>query len=294
MRKIIYSFAFATIMILFSLALVSAGGWAVITLDRLPSQVIVKEPVAIGFMVRQHGRAPANGLSPTIQAAKTGSAESFTVMAEPDEVAGHYTANMTFPSAGSWEWTIDAFSFPQPMPRLTVLAAAPAKAPPVSQTSSNTVPVLPLVVGVVVAIGAAGALVYWLGTRRRLGLALLVIAAAIGVVGFAFAANQAPTAETKTAMPDTSAQTEQVELGKGLFVAKGCIVCHQNNAAHELAGNFRSLSVGPDLSSPKWTTEFLHRWLKDPSAVKPGTEMPTLGLSDVEIAALAAFLTAAK
>ena len=300
MRKVIYAFAIAMLVALIPGALAFAGGWAVVTLDHLPSQIIAKQPVTIGFMVRQHGVAPVGELAPTIKAAKLGTNESLTVTAKPDEVRGHYTASITFPSEGTWSWEIDAFSFPQPMPPLNVLAAAPAKAPLVgqpattAQPSSNALAGLPLMVGVVAAIGIAGALVYWLGTRRRLGLALLVIAAAIGVVGFAFAANQTPSVEPVTAMPDTGAQAEQVELGKGLFVAKGCIVCHQNKAARELSGNFQSLSVGPDLSSPKWTTEFLHRWLKDPSAVKPGTQMPTLGLSDSEIAALAAFLTAEK
>lgn len=39
---------------------------------------------------------------------------------------------------------------------------------------------------------------------------------------------------------------------------------------------------------------FLRRWLSDPSAVKPGTDMPTLGLQPAEIDALIAFLLPAK
>jgi len=32
-----------------------AGGWAVVTLDELPAQVVAEKSVTIGFMVRQHG-----------------------------------------------------------------------------------------------------------------------------------------------------------------------------------------------------------------------------------------------
>ena len=294
MKKVIYALAFAMLVALIPGALAFAGGWAVVTLDHLPSQIIAKQPVTIGFMVRGHGVAPVGELTPMIKAAKQGANESLTVIAKPDEVQGHYTASITFPSEGTWSWEIDAYSFPQPMPPLNVLATAPAKPanmPPAKQAISLS---LPVVAGLLGLIAVAGALLFWLGTRKRLIPALLVLLVAIGLAGFILSVSQTMIIEAKAAPAADPTQVDQVELGKALFVAKGCVVCHQNKAARELSGNFQSLSVGPDLSSPKWTTEFLHRWLKDPSAVKPGTQMPTLGLSDSEIAALAAFLTAEK
>ena len=39
---------------------------------------------------------------------------------------GHYIAGLTFPSSGSWTWTIHAFTMNQPMPALQVLEAQPA------------------------------------------------------------------------------------------------------------------------------------------------------------------------
>lgn len=42
---------------------------------------------------------------------------------------------------------------------------------------------------------------------------------------------------------------------------------------------------------PKFTSEYLHLWLKNPEAVKMGTQMPNLNLKPAEIDALAAFLT---
>jgi mono/diheme cytochrome c family protein len=88
-----------------------------------------------------------------------------------------------------------------------------------------------------------------------------------------------------------TARSAQPELGRSLFLAKGCIVCHQNDRISIGDKGFHQVSVGPNLTNLSIDAEFLRRWLKDPSAVKPGTEMPTLGLSDEEIDALVGFLT---
>jgi cytochrome c1 len=72
-------------------------------------------------------------------------------------------------------------------------------------------------------------------------------------------------------------------------MAKGCLVCHQHAAVSE------SLSrgwAGVNLTNLKINPDYLRRWLKDPSAIRPATFMPTLGLSNTEIEALVAFLTA--
>ena len=47
---------------------VFAGGWAVITLDEIPTGVVAGEPLTIGFTVLQHGKTPMEGLDPTITA----------------------------------------------------------------------------------------------------------------------------------------------------------------------------------------------------------------------------------
>jgi cytochrome c oxidase subunit 2 len=44
------------------------------------------------------------------------------------------------------------------------------------------------------------------------------------------------------------------------------------------------------LSSRSYDPDFLRSWLKDPAAVRPGTQMPKLRLSAEEIEALIAFL----
>jgi cytochrome c1 len=48
----------------------------------------------------------------------------------------------------------------------------------------------------------------------------------------------------------------------------------------------------PDLTHYRPNPAFVRQWLRDPSAVRPGTDMPNLRLSDEEIEALLAFLQA--
>lgn len=87
---------------------------------------------------------------------------------------------------------------------------------------------------------------------------------------------------------------DPVAYGKALFVSKGCIVCHVNNRVSRLREGAMEFSDVPNLTTVKLDREYLRRWLHDPAALKPTTEMPNLGLSDEEIEALTAFLLAVK
>jgi len=84
---------------------------------------------------------------------------------------------------------------------------------------------------------------------------------------------------TPTTVPDVAA------MGKTLFVAKGCVNCH----AHR---DFTSApdSFGPVLSNYQPEADYVRRWLRDPAAIKPATQMPNLQLSEAEIDALIAYL----
>lgn len=81
-----------------------AGGWAVSTLDELPSPV-AGAPVTVGFTIRQHGVTPVAlddvGIEITTS---TGTTQFFP--ATGDDIVGHYTARVTFRSAGTHSWTI--------------------------------------------------------------------------------------------------------------------------------------------------------------------------------------------
>ncbi len=256
-----------------------AGGWAVTTLDHLPEQIVADEAVTVGFVVRQHGREPVGGLAPVVGATHRASGENLTVSAVEDRPA-HYSASLTFPTEGEWDWWIDGFGIEQPMPALTVLSAA--NTPPQEGAASA----LPLIGTLIGAAGlVAGALVWT--RRQRWGIALVLASLAVIAAALIPAFSSAPAAAASAQPPDDPAAR-----GAALFVAKGCIVCHTNSRAG--ANSLVSLNVGPDLSRYGNTPEYLRVWLSDPAVLKPGTRMPDLDLSDEEIEALITFLNAGQ
>ncbi len=83
---------------------VSAGGWAVITLDELPERIEAGRAVPLTFMVRQHGVTPMKGLRPRIEAVSGQLRASANATAGTRE--GQYSANLTLPQSGEWSITI--------------------------------------------------------------------------------------------------------------------------------------------------------------------------------------------
>ena len=90
------------------------------------------------------------------------------------------------------------------------------------------------------------------------------------------------------------------ERGKQLLSAKACISCHRIQGVPGAVG-----TVGPDLTHLASKTaiaggavplneENLKKWLKNPPALKPGTGMPNLGLTDDEVQSLTLFLMGLK
>jgi cytochrome c2 len=90
------------------------------------------------------------------------------------------------------------------------------------------------------------------------------------------------------AMVDSS--VSQVELGRQLFLAKGCITCHVNNKAASNSEYWTIEMGATNLSNFSASPEVLFIRLKDPAAAKSDTQMPDLGLKETEINALIAFI----
>ena len=80
------------------------GGWAVITVDDLPSYAEVGKPLDLSFVVRQHGFTLLDGLTSSVEA-RSGVAVVRATM-RPVAGAGHYSAQLVLPSAGEWMITI--------------------------------------------------------------------------------------------------------------------------------------------------------------------------------------------
>jgi len=277
----------AGLMLAGTLLLVSpalAGGWAVITLDELPGEVVAGRPLEIGFMVRQHGVTPMEGLTPNVYARQA----DLNVIAHAKEQGetGHYVATLTFPQAGEWTWSIQAFTGNQPMPPLSVIEA------PVASQSESQVPIPVNILLLAGSLGVAGLAVgLFVALRRKARWAIaLILAGLIVSAGSIVSAAQQSVAEPEAKAQSAGPALSQVEVGRRLFIAKGCMVCH----SHSETNTIREIGVdvGPDLTNIKASPEYLQMWLKDPLLVKSTTKMPSLGLSGAEIKALIAFINA--
>ena len=274
-----------------------AGGWAVITLDELPTNVVAGEPFTIGFTVLQHGKTPMNDLSPII-VANMYKEEEFKVIAKPEGEPGHYTATLTFPKEGDWQWSIQAFTMDQKMPVLSVAApkvsvAVPVESPPEVKTSFAAP--MTILGAAVLAVGLAGA---FIGLRRRSRpvMALTVVCLLAGIALLIVGAGPASAVEAQTQSgvkvekPAGDSSLSQVELGRQLFLAKGCITCHYNSKAASRSEHWTIETGAPDLSKFSASPEVLFIRLKDPSAAKSDSQMPNLDLTEVEIEALITFI----
>ena len=286
----------STILLAFAMVIpVFAGGWAVITLDELPSGIVAGEPFTIGFMVLQHGRTPMTGLEPTV-IANLSNGKPITFFAAPAEKPGYYTAILTFPEEGNWEWSIQAFTMDQKMPVLNVNSqgAATTSQPAAAQAEPSFAGgISPLLIVGILAIGTGMVgLVSAFRYKNRFTLGLTAVCLLIGV-GSLVAVSSSPAKVEAQSSSETLniSSVSQAELGEQLFVAKGCITCHVNTKVtnyrdywtieYENATNLSNFSAHPDV---------LRLRLKDPTSVKSDTQMPNLDLTAVEIEALVAFI----
>jgi cytochrome c2 len=269
---------------LFAVTPALAGGWAVITLDELPGQIVAGESLEIGFTVRQHGITPIDGLTPTVHARLAGF--TLTERAKGQGETGHYVATLTFPQAGEWAWSIEAFTGNQPMPPLSVVAA-----PAIAQSNSQA-PVpssLPLLVGILGLTGLAVGLFVAFRRKARWAIALVLAGLIVSAGSIVSAAEQpAVKSEAKTVAADAS--LSQVEVGRRLFIAKGCMVCHSHSDTNKVR-EF-GVDIGPNLTNITASPEYLRLWLKDPKSARSTAKMPNLELSEAEIEALIAFINA--
>ena len=274
---------------------VFAGGWAVITLDALPTNLVAGEPFTVGFVVRQHGKTLMTGLDPTITATLY-KEEQFVVHAEPEGTSGHYTAALTFPKEGEWRWSIQAFSMDQLMPVLNVAAPvagsnneAGVKTEPVQSLST-----LWIVRALALGIGAVGFIIA-VQRKSRLAIALTAFCLFVGLGSFVTEAGLWSKVEAQAELPSevvavSASSLSPVELGRQLFVAKGCITCHVNRKISN-SSEYWTIDMGAtDLSKFSANPEVLFMRLKDPASVKSDTKMPNLELREEEIEALIAFI----
>ena len=98
-----------------------------------------------------------------------------------------------------------------------------------------------------------------------------------------------------TAQQQAAGQQAQANLGKRVFETTSCINCHA------VSGTAASGRFGPDLThlmsretlasgAAENTPANLRLWIQNPDAIKPGSLMPAMKLSDADLDAVTAYL----
>lgn len=108
----------AAIMLLALSVPAMAGGYAVVHLDEEPGEALEATPWRFGFMVLQHGVTPISDVVPVVRARHRETGEVVTATGVQEGAVGHFIAEVTFPRAGEWKWSIE----PQPYAETTFAA----------------------------------------------------------------------------------------------------------------------------------------------------------------------------
>jgi len=185
----------------------------------------------------------------------------------------------------------------QKMPMLSVAApkVVAAADPPVVETEPVNFLASPLTIlsAAVLAVGLAGG---FIGLRRRsrpvmaLTVVCLLAGLALLIAGVGSASSVEAQTQSKADVIKGASSLSQVEYGRQLFIAKGCITCHHSSKAASRSEYWTIEMGAPDLSNFSASPEVLFIRLKDPSAAKSDTQMPNLDLTETQIEALVAFI----
>lgn len=111
-------------------ATAAAGGWATVELSSTPDGMNAGKPWVVDIEVLQHGRTPAEGLTPSVIVTNRDTGASRTVAAAPTGSPGVYRANVVFPRAGEYEYAIDNGFGRHTYPLVRIGAAAAAAEAP--------------------------------------------------------------------------------------------------------------------------------------------------------------------
>jgi hypothetical protein len=106
----------------------AAGGWATVGLDPLPDGVGPNKPWQVELTILQHGRTPLQGVKPRVTITRAGARKAFPARSTGEP--GVYSAEVVFPSAGTWRYAVDdGFTRTHTFPPVDVRAGGGGKAP---------------------------------------------------------------------------------------------------------------------------------------------------------------------
>lgn len=109
MRALTLMMVVAFVALLGIPATVSAGGWAVTTLDQVPEEPRAGETYQIGYTIRQHGETPVGieMIQTTEIKIQGGDGSTHTFPGHPEGTVGHYVAEVNFPVSDEWTWSVN-------------------------------------------------------------------------------------------------------------------------------------------------------------------------------------------
>jgi hypothetical protein len=155
-----------------------AGGWATVEVAPPPAGIAAGDEWRAELLIKQHGITPLDGLEPSVEITDgAGAVRSFR--ARPAGRPGTYVADVTYPSAGTWNTRFyDGFTNATPH-RLAPLTVAPAGGAPATLASerpaSEPAPAAggggpspqAVAVALVALLWAAGCIAAWRSSRPR-------------------------------------------------------------------------------------------------------------------------------
>jgi hypothetical protein len=144
----------AVALLILTAASASAGGWAVTSLDALPDELRADTTYRVGYTIRQHGQTPYPNAQTSLEVG-TPDGRIVRFDGKASGPAGHYVAEVRFPSAGDYSWRVNQDWFGvQELGTVTVLPAVAAAQDPVAAAASDSA-----LVRLALPLAAGGALV---------------------------------------------------------------------------------------------------------------------------------------
>jgi hypothetical protein len=93
-------------LVLSTAAFASMGGWAVVSVSKIPDAWIAGKPLQLSWQVRQHGMERLAGLEPTLEARSGNRHVKGTTWAFAEGGEAGYRGTIIFPEPGEWQVTI--------------------------------------------------------------------------------------------------------------------------------------------------------------------------------------------
>jgi hypothetical protein len=96
------------VLVASTVAFTAMGGWAVVTVSKIPDAWIAGKPLQLTWQVRQHGVSRLDGLRPTLEARAGSRRITGTTWAFDEDGQKGYRGTITFPQPGVWQVTINS------------------------------------------------------------------------------------------------------------------------------------------------------------------------------------------